>query len=125
MPTPVAGSIGGRLDLLVRQNTTLGPFVATVRDSAGVVVNLTGCTFAGKVIDKNSATTHTLVFSTPNLAGGQVTFSAPTATTVAFEAPGGRKNPTAQYEYIINITYPDSRVETLLYGDVLTASQLP
>lgn len=124
MPTPVAGSIGGRLDLLVRQNTTLGPFTATVRDGAGALVNLTGCTFAGKILDKASGATINFVFSTPNLAIGQVTFSAAPATTAGLSAVS-RKTPSALYEYIIDVTFPDTRVETLLYGDILTAARLP
>lgn len=46
------GYIGEKLDLLVKQGSTLGPFKVTLLNADQTPVNLTGCTIRGHVRKK-------------------------------------------------------------------------
>lgn len=43
------GSIGERMDLLIRQGATLGPFTATMTNPDGSPVDLTGASIVGQI----------------------------------------------------------------------------
>lgn len=43
------GSLGVRLDIVIRQGTTVGPFVVTLTDATGAPVDLTGCEVTGAI----------------------------------------------------------------------------
>lgn len=51
---PVLGSIGKRVDILLRRGCTWGPFTATMRNADGSPVNLTGSTFNARIKRKAS-----------------------------------------------------------------------
>lgn len=49
---PTIGNIGERLDLLIRQGATFGPFTATMENPDGSPVDLTGATIRGQIRKK-------------------------------------------------------------------------
>lgn len=83
---PQIGSIGERLDIVLRQGSTLGPFIVTLTNPNGTPVDLTGATISGQV-RKNATDTGSPIATFDivyiNRVAGQFSFGmAKSATTL-------------------------------------------
>lgn len=111
------GTIGSELNLKFRQGATFGPYNLTIKDAAGLPVNLTNTTFTGKV--KKSYTSSEIlaqiVFTPVDLINGQVSISIPSTVTANIK---GNPNGNADYIWDAEMTDINNQVEPLFYGTV-------
>ena len=122
-----AGSIGARLDLLVRAGDTLGPFLAVLTGSTGDAIDLTDYTFEGAVsrLDVDDVSLD-MTCSIVSAANGEVEFALPAAETPAMEDGDSdffRANQT--YSWYLKGTDPNGNKQTYLFGYVKVAKELP
>lgn len=111
------GTIGNKLDLLFRQGSSFGPYQITIKNAAGLPINLTGYTFSAKIKKSYStATTLADIIVTPvNLELGIISISMPSLVTQNIKG-----NPDKNADYIWDMEYTDTNglVEPLFYGKV-------
>ncbi len=111
---PILQSIGGRLDLVVRQGVQSSVINAAATDNEGAAIDLSGVTPAGNILDARGHVAGTLAFDTAQLAAGIVRAWITDATSAALSAmPLGSP---ANYSYAINLTFSDGTVRPFLYG---------
>jgi len=113
------GSRGERLDLLVRQGTTLGPFIVTLTNPNGTPVNLTGCVITGQVrknaLDIGNPVANFLIVYVDRLAG-QYSFEIPASETALIDAGEYQKDEKSRYEWDMQLKDSIDRVLPLYYG---------
>lgn len=120
MTTPVLGTFGTKVDLLIRQGATFGPTTATLRNPDTSAVNLTGATIRGQIrrqaLDADVVKAFTCTIT--NAAGGVFTFGLSDADTAAIPAGEGLLERQSRYVYDIEMLDSAGRVLPLMYGDV-------
>lgn len=123
MPTPQIGYYGERLDMLIRQGATLGPFDAQMKNPAppkgdGLPVNLTGCTIRGQIRKKALSTTitATLTCTIVNASEGRYRWELSAAQTGAIVAGEKVTDTTSQYVWDLELVDTAGRVTPLYYG---------
>lgn len=114
------GDIGNKLDLVIKQGSTFGPFKVTLVNPDDTPVNLTGSTVNGQIrrsaLDDSVAATLTAQIT--SATEGEFQFGL-TSTETAQMVAGERKEDLASL-YVWDMTLVDSegRVIPLYYGDV-------
>lgn len=114
------GSIGKRLDIILRQGSTLGPFFVTLTDKLGHPIDLTGGTIQGQV-RKNAldlgepVATFEIVYV--DRALGQFTFGIPRNVTVNIPAGEYQKDEASQYKWDMEFVDSTNRCIPLYYGN--------
>lgn len=119
MATPVIGTIGDKVDLLIRQGATFGPFWVELTDEAGAPIDITGCVVKAsmrKAIDDIEPTAE-FAIGYDYLAGKFSYMLAKTVTSGL--VPGATlKDPVGKYLWDLEITWADTSTSPLMYGDV-------
>jgi hypothetical protein len=115
----VLGYIGEKLDLLVKQGSTLGPFRVTLLNVDQTPVNLTDCTVRGHVRKKALSADITALFavSITEAATGKFEFGLPDEITAAIPAGETLKDPLSLYVWDMELEDALGRVMPLYYGD--------
>ncbi len=115
----VLGYIGEKLDLLVKQGSTLGPFRVTLLNADQTPVNLTGCTIRGHVRKKALSADIAALFavSITEAAQGKFEFGLPDELTAAIPAGETLKDPLSLYVWDMELEDALGRVMPLYYGD--------
>lgn len=114
------GFLGERLDLLVRQGATLGPFVVELSNPDLSPVNLTGCTIRGQV-RKNATDIGTPVAQfnvvMVDVLNGKFSFEIPNTVTETIPAGEFQKDAASQYKWDMELEDSQGRVLPLYYGN--------
>ncbi len=112
------GTIGEKLDLLVRQGATFGNVEATMTNPDGTSVNLTGCVIRGKIrknaLDVDEVCTIDVTISAPLF--GKYEFGLSAEKTSQIKA--GENITDKESKYVWNLDLEDvlGRVIPLYYG---------
>ncbi len=114
------GSIGDRLDIVLRQGSTLGPFLVTLTDKLGVPIDLTGGTIRAQVrknaLDIGSpVAVFTITYVDRVL--GKFTFGIPREETVTIPAGEYQKDEASQYKWDMEFLDSTNRSIPLYYGN--------
>lgn len=120
MPSPqYLGSIGSNLDLLIKQGATLGPFLVSMKDSAGAPINLTGSTIKGQIKKKAKDTTPiaNLQVQITNAVQGEYKFWLDPSETSSIPAADTIDNPGSVYVWDMYMTDSTGKVTALYYGE--------
>lgn len=113
-------NIGTRLDLQVRQGSTLGPYRHILkRGSTGELLDLTGCQVRAQVrrtpaSPEVAATFEIRVAADPTV--GYYDFWLPADVTEAMEVGEQMGSPESVYVWDSELELPDGRVVPLYYG---------
>ncbi len=122
MTTPILGTKGANLDLLVKQGATLGPNTMYIRDSGGIAINLTNCTLSAQIRKTADAPTADVsaVFTVLDAPNGVVSWVFPAAETINLVCdPDSESAAASQYVWDMELHYTlTSAVAPLLYGNV-------
>lgn len=120
MTTAQIGYIGERLDLLIRQGATLGPFICTLTNPDATPVNLTGATIRGQIRKQPSdtAVVANLSVMVMDAAGGQYSFALDAATTAGIVAGADITKPESVYAWDMELQDSLGRVIPLYWGTV-------
>jgi len=117
---PQIGSIGERLDIILRQGSTLGPFIVRLTDSFGAPIDLTGATIQGQV-RKNALDSGLPVavfeINYINREDGQFSFGMARNTTVSIPSGEYQKDEASQYKWDMELIDASSRCIPLYYGN--------
>jgi len=117
---PQIGSIGERLDIVLRQGSTLGPFIVTLTNPNGTPVDLTGATISGQV-RKNATDTGTPIATFDivyiNRAAGQFSFGMAKSITTLIPAGEYQKDDASQYKWDMELVDSLTRCIPLYYGN--------
>jgi hypothetical protein len=111
------GTIGKKLDLLIKQGSTFGEYPITLKNVDKTPKDLTGYIFNGKI--KKSYTSPTVLaniqFREIDLVNGIIGMYISAEITQTLKG-----NPNGISEYVYDIEYTDTNnfVEPILYGDV-------
>lgn len=114
------GSIGERLDIILRQGSTLGPFLVTLTNPDNSPVDLTGGVIQGHV-RKNALDTgapvavFTIVYI--NRLNGQFSFGIPREITVDIPAGEYKSDDASQYKWDMEFIDSLDRCIPLYYGN--------
>ncbi len=133
---PTIGSIGERLDLLIRQGANFGPvrFTMTspdgslfpastdtpVPESAFVPVDLTGCTIRGQIRKKPGDTdvAAALSVTVTDAPAGRYELSLSAATTAGLTAGANARAPESTYVWDLELVDSGGAVIPLYWGSV-------
>lgn len=114
------GYIGERLDLLIRQGATFGPFDVTLANPDKTPVDLTGATMRAhvrrKALDANVVIALQVGVMQPTLGHFQFGLSDEVTATIA--AGESVKDPASHYVWDMEMEDSLGRVIPLYYGDV-------
>ena len=114
------GYIGEKLDLLIRQGATLGPFQGAMTNPDGTPVDLSGCVLRAqirkKALDPAVVTPVTVTITDP--LSGQYVFGLSAELTAAIVAGESIKDPTSKYVWDMEMVDASGQVLPLYYGDV-------
>lgn len=113
------GTIGERLDLLIRQGATLGPFVCSMSNPDGTPVDLTGVLITGQ-IRKTPASPQVaaqLEVRVTNPVAGQYEFGLSAITSAALTAGADISRPESAYVWDLELHDTLGRVIPLYYGE--------
>lgn len=118
--TAQLGYIGERLDLLIRQGATLGPFLATMTNPDASPVDLTGATIRGQIRKRAADTTvvASLDVTITSAAAGQYSFGLTATATAAIVAGADVTKPESVYVWDLELQDAAGRVLPLYWGDV-------
>lgn len=111
--------VGEKLDLTIRQGSTLGPIRHTLKDAAGAPIDLTGYTVRASVRKTPKATEVAAVFvitMAPTLADGWYEFSIPDEVTGGLTVGELLSSPESAYAWDSELETPDGRVIPLFFG---------
>lgn len=119
MATPVIGKIGEKLDLLIRQGATFGPYKVHLA-TATAPVDLTGCVIKGSIRKEIADVTPvaTLDIVITDAVNGDFTYGLTVAKTVGLAAGATLKDPVGKHFWDMEITWVGGAVDPLFYGDV-------
>lgn len=133
--TTVVGEIGGRLDILVRVGTTVGPFLLKFQQPDGTYASFTGYTFSAKARTRTATPTSIAMVATlavpANFPGadwvsGQGILLSATATESAkLEQPATMSAPPKIADWEFEATAADGTIVPLLYGEIRSYLRLP
>lgn len=117
---PQIGSIGNRLDLLIRQGATFGPVTDTLSNPDETPVDLTGATIRGQIRKQPADTAIVASFDVvvTDAAGGKYTFGLSASTTAAIAAGADVTKPESVYAWDIELQDTLGRVIPLHWGTV-------
>lgn len=114
------GSIGERLDIILRQGSTLGPFIVTLTNPNGTPVDLTGATISGQV-RKNATDTGSPIATFDivyiNRVAGQFSFGMAKSATTLIPAGEYQKDDASQYKWDMELVDSLTRCIPLYYGN--------
>jgi hypothetical protein len=116
---PTLGYIGEKLDLLVKQGSTLGPFQVTLKNEDSTPFSLSGMTIRGhirrKALDAVKVAELSVVMTNP--AAGEFEFGMSDETTAAI--PAGETVKDANSIYVWDMEREDSsgRVYPMYHGE--------
>jgi hypothetical protein len=114
------GYIGEKLDLLIRQGATLGPFTAQMVNPDNSSVNLTGCELRAqirkKALDPTVVTPITVSITEP--ISGQYVLGLSAELTAAIIAGESIKDPASKYVWDMELVDSTGQVLPIYYGDV-------
>lgn len=124
MATQTLGYFGEKLDLLIRQGATFGPFEVLIKNPDLSAVNLTGCFIRGKIRKKaldTLVTAELVVTINPDQVGlgkGKFTFGLSNSITAAIIA--GEFAIDAASLYVWDMEWEDAigNVLAMFYGSV-------
>lgn len=111
---PILNSIGGRLDIVVRQGAQSSVINAVAKDGSGNPLVLTGVTVVGSIYDARANSAGALSVDTSQLASGIVRAWVADTTSAALAALP--LSAPANYSYAINLSFSDGSVHAFLYG---------
>ena len=118
------GRRGDKLDLLIRQGATLGPFPVTMVSESGAPLDLTGATVRGTVAkDYGAATDYPITINVTNAAGGEFRMSMPASLTATIPYLGDLFAPENQYVWDLEIEFSDTTVMPVFWGIVQLAPE--
>lgn len=121
---PTLGKRGDKLDLLIRQGATLGPYKVRIADAVGVPQNLIG-TIPRASIRKSydDATVYpvTAVLTVPE--DGQFSMTMTPAETAAIPYLGDLYEEKNEYVWDLELEYPDGKVVPIFWGIVRIAPE--
>lgn len=115
------GFKGEKLDLLIRQGATFGPFVVTTLNPDGITpVNLTGCTMRGQIrkLAKSAVAAATLNCVITDAPGGVYQFELSDAVTASLKAGESEIDDASKYVWDLEMVDSLGRVIPVYYGDV-------
>ena len=117
---PKIGMIGDRLDLLIRQGATFGPFRLQLKNPDGSFVNLSDATFRGQIRKTPDAlvAAGAFIFVVTAALEGKVEFELDAVTSAAIAAGIDPDDEESMYVYDIEYVNEENRVLPLLYGNV-------
>lgn len=122
MTAPQVGTKGAKLNLLVRQGATTGPFTMLVRDSeGGPPINLTGCEIRSeirKTPDDGVVAATAVVDVIDTVQGAVKWYFSPDDTREMEASPIDETEPESRYVWDMELEFPDGRIIPLLYGNV-------
>lgn len=113
------GYIGEKLDLLVRQGATLGPFAVTLTNPDNTPVNLTGATLRAHLRKKALDAVKVAQFDVTitDAAAGKFEFGMIDEATAAIPAGETLKDAASVYVWDMELEDASGRVLPLYYGD--------
>jgi hypothetical protein len=117
---PTLGYIGERLDLLVKQGSTLGPFPVELKDSVGAAIDLTGCNIRGHIRRKALDTALVKSFNVviTDAAAGKFSFSLSDEETATIPAGEELKDRDSIYVWDMELEDSAGSVRPLYYGEL-------
>ena len=119
MVTPVIGTIGEKVDLLIRRGATFGPFWIELVDENNIPINLTGCVAAGSIRknidDVDPAARFTVDYDAVN---GKISYMLNKTDTLTMAYGITLKDPTGKHFWDFEIIWSDGTTSPLMYGDV-------
>ena len=117
---PVLGSIGDKIDLLIKQGSTYGPMVATIKNPDLTPVNLTSCLIRGQIRKKalDVAVVADFVVAITDEPGGVFEFSLTDEVTALITCDEIKEKPGSKYVWDMELEDALGRVIPLYYGDV-------
>lgn len=113
------GTIGARVDLLIKQGATFGPHVVTLTNPDGSPTDLTGCSFKGSIKAKARDASVLARFSFTMVSVNPGKFSFQLAATDSAVIPAGENlsDSASLKTYDIKMLDASGRVVPLFYGD--------
>lgn len=113
------GNIGEKLDLLVKQGATLGPFEVTLQNPDATPMDLTGVVIRGHIRKKalDTALTATLTVTVKDAPNGVFEFGLSDEITAAIPAGETVKDVASQYVWDMELQDALGQVIPLYYGD--------
>ena len=118
------GQRGDKLDLLIRQGATLGPFPVSLLSEDQTPVDLTGAVVRGTVSkDYSAATTYPITILVSNALGGEFRMSMPATLTATIPYLGDIFEPENQYVWDLEIEFSDGTVMPVFWGIVQLAPE--
>lgn len=117
---PSIGSIGERLDLVIKQGSTFGPMSNTLTNPDGSAVDLTACVVRGQIRRKalDASIVASFVCTITDADEGQYEFGLTDEVTAAITAGELPSVPASKYVYDMELEDSVGRVIPLLYGNV-------
>jgi len=116
---PVIGTIGDKVDLLIRQGATFGPYWIQIQDEDGVIIDLTGASVKASLRKDIGDATPAAVFDINySPTQGKFSYALTSVQTTVLAAGKTIKDPVGKYFWDAEITWPDSSVAPVAYGDV-------
>jgi hypothetical protein len=116
------GSIGVKLDLLIKQGSTFGPHKFTLTNPDGTLLDLTGCIVRAHIRKKASDTAIVCALDTPVTVSvtpiGEFNLGASKTVTGAITAGDTLKDPASKYVWDCDLEDSTGRSTPLYYGDV-------
>lgn len=117
---PTLGQRGDRLDLLIRQGATLGPFLVTLQPEDLVnstLQDLTGALVRGTVLkDYDSLVAYPLDTNIVDAAGRKFTMGMSAAMTATIPYHGDIFDPANQYVWDLEVEFPDGFILPVFWG---------
>lgn len=123
--TATVGEIGGRLDILVKVGTTVGPFQLKFQKPDGTYANFTGYTLRAKARTRTTPTVSVAMVATLTDAGETVLLSATKVESAKFETPASMSVPPKIADWDLEAEAADGTLTTLLYGEIRSHLRLP
>lgn len=121
---PTVGSRGEKLDLLVRQGTTLGPIRCQMKSPSGVPVDLSGCVIRASM-KKAYGATNKFDFGVeiPSPQEGRFSFGMTPGVSSTIPCGASPSDQASQYVWDMEVEYPDGTTKPIFYGSVKVAPE--
>ncbi|CAN5858655.1 hypothetical protein BH11PSE13_BH11PSE13_12290 [soil metagenome] len=122
MPTITIKQLGERVDLQIRQGSTLGPVQCRLSDAATTLpIDLTGCTIRGSVRKTLSSgeVAAQMVVGMASPETGAFSFHIPANVTAGLPVGPAITDPASAYVWDMEMEDGDGVVTPLYYGTIL------